>query len=183
MEEKKLPAKKSQPIVKKVWKGQETFEHHLFKLSPTDCIKNKSITPYQPNTYRLQHGHVYHTVDRKGKPQTYSAPSSGHFHEVTVEWDGDTLVGVKCGPPTRFKYRQQRNKEIKKVKEQVVYKGRDENGDDDVVDSHTHEIVYIRGEVLTLQPQQHDHTQGHDYLSKKYNQSVLAQAQAITKQG
>ncbi len=174
----------SQPQSSKVWKEQEQFEHQLFKLMPENCLKNKSFTPFHPNTYEKEHSHQYHTVDRKGQPQIYCAPSAGHFHEVEVEWDGDRLVSAKCGPPVRFKYRMQRNKEMRKVKEQVIYKGADENGDQDIVDEHTHEVRYIRSEMLRLQPQ-HDHTATGDYMSRKYSthsaQEALRQAQAITK--
>lgn len=168
----------------KIWKGQEQFEHHLFKLEPTDCIKNKSFTPYSPNTYTRQHSHFFHSVDRKGKPQTTCGPSAGHFHEVEVVWDGDELVSVKCGPPIRLKYRMQRNKEMRRVREAVVYKGRDESGADDIIDNHVHDVTYVRSEILKLQPQ-HDHTAGADYISKKYASASAAEAlrhaQAITK--
>lgn len=189
---KKSPVEKTDAVnqptqsskIQKVWKGQEQFEHQLFKLLPENCIKNKSFTPFHPNTYEREHSHVFHSVDRKGQPQIYSSPSAGHFHEIEMEWDKDELVSVKCGPPVRFKYRMQRNKEMRKVKEHVVYKGADENGEQDIVDEHTHEVKYLRSEMCKLQPQ-HDHTSTGDYMARKYASAsaaeALRQAQAITK--
>lgn len=180
-EKESVDVSSPQPQSSKVWKGQEKFEHQLFKLLPTNCLKNKSITPFRPDTYPKEHGHMFHSVDRKGQKMVHSAASAGHFHEVEVVWDGDVLVSAKCGPPIRFKYRKQRNGEMKKMKEQVAYKGMDEHGSDDVVDEHTHEVKYIRSEILSLQPQHADHTQTGNYMARKYSADVLAQAQSITK--
>lgn len=167
----------SQPV-QKVWRGQETFEHSLFKLLPAECKKNRSFKPGSPKIEDIAHGHKYHSSNRKGSPNQYCAPTAGHFHEVKVVWNGDSLVSVECGPPLRYRWRQMKSGRMRKVLERIVYDQDEDRGNGQPVeDNHTHEVQYMRSEVLNLQRGQ---KQVHmpDYVSDKYG----AEAARVARQ-
>ncbi len=149
------PIRKSIPkptnaIAKRIWKGSEKIEHSLFKLAPATHLKNVSYQPFKPKIENVSHTHFFHSVDRKGKANTYCAPMAGHFHKVTALWEGDDLKSVECGPAIRYKWRQDRRGNMYRNLEGVLYKGEAEDGSQDKADKHTHSIEYVRSEIIPL---------------------------------
>jgi hypothetical protein len=108
---------------------------------------------------------------------------AGHFHEIKTEWDGDRLVKAVCGPPLRFRYRQDRSGRTAKVMEAVIWKGEDPEGSQDVIDKHIHEFDYLGSEMLTRKVRTDANTQQMfaNQISNKYGQEILAKAQETIK--
>lgn len=180
-ESTKTQSRKSIPKPKKgisgkIWRGNEQHEHSLFKLLPANSLSNVSFQAFRPIIKEKFHAHFYHSVDKKGRNNVHCAPMAGHFHEVTPEWDGDSLINVKCGPPLRFKWRQSRSGEMRKQKERVIYRGEDREGSRDIKDDHIHEIQYIRSEIIKLNSKQETNTQHLFAGQNKHDPEILKMA-------
>jgi hypothetical protein len=145
-----MPAK-TKEVVKKVFKGTQEFEHSLFKLELATFLKNTSYKFMRPEIQNVEHVHFYHSVNKQGKPNKYCSPVAGHFHEMSVEWDGEEIKKMVCGPPLTMKKIKipGTTRAVKKITE-VVYERIDMNTGErsDVVDKHIHEMSYIHTETI-----------------------------------
>lgn len=112
----------------RILEKEEDVYHDLYSLDTALTKKDVSYNEGKPIYIDTPHRHFYHTVDSDGKKLTYSSPSSGHMHEVLIEYNEQgEPVSVKCGPP----------KVISRGK-MVGYKN----------DNHVHDISYMVSEVV-----------------------------------
>jgi len=156
--EDETPPKNPPPKVKKhlyelTRKGHTEVRHDLYKLEVAQMKKNVSWKYLAPRIETLEHCHIFHSHNEKnGLPNKYCTPVGGHFHEVSVVWDGDNIVSLKCGPPLSRKKRMipglRGNKIVSSV-EAVKYLTHPKSGEPDIVDTHEHEISYRHSETIT----------------------------------
>lgn len=149
---KKLEAEQAEgasaPVEPRInFKGTQSFRHDLFRLKPVDLKKNTSFKKGHVKLETIPHTHFFHTYDSSGRPQQYSTPCGGHFHEVKWKMDPETgeLVG-ECGPALRYVYKK-RGGTQKRYLEGVKWE--DEVNDQMVVDNHTHVCEYAWSEQLS----------------------------------
>ena len=139
-------------LAKRFSKGSAVWEHALYKLEPTIAKKNVSYRYLQPRIEEVEHSHFYHSKDRKGKATKYCSAMCGHFHEISVTWDGDNLVEATCSEPKIFHRVKIKgsNRNIKKLGS-VQFPKVDENTGDvyNLEDNHTHDVSYLGSEDLS----------------------------------
>lgn len=123
--------------IKRVFADAVEMVHDLFRLNTATMKKNVSWNEV-PELVDVAHEHFFHTVDSSGRPQKYSAPVGGHFHELEVEKNkkGEVIAVSVKGPPLKFA-RRRVGKRMKKV---VV--------EFNEADKHTHECTYERSSRL-----------------------------------
>jgi hypothetical protein len=124
---KKATKEKLEALKRNLVKNQEIY-HDLFRLEDAITQKNVSYNEKKPKWEDVPHRHYYHTVSSDGKDLDKSAPSAGHFHEVTLERNEEgEILSAKCGPP------------------KVMHKGKPYPYKND---DHTHDVVYIESEMV-----------------------------------
>lgn len=144
---------------KRVFKGNQEFEHVLFKSDVRKCKKNMSWKKYEPRIEEFEHRHVFHSRNSKGKPQAYTTPTAGHFHQVEFEAheeNGEIYYSATCGPALRRHTKRLKTGKWATVIEPVVFEADGEQPD--VVDDHSHDLEYCFTELLSphrRQEQQH----------------------------
>lgn len=124
---------------KRVYKNAVELDHDLFKLEPATMMKNISFTE-EPHYVRLEHCHIFHTINSAGKKQVVSSHTGGHFHEVEVIKEGTDIEPpvLKVGPPLKHAWqRYRRTKRTKKIT--VPF---------DDADKHGHAVTYLRSEKI-----------------------------------
>lgn len=98
---------------------------------------------------RLDHTHVFHSVNSQLKPQEATSTIGGHFHKVRFEIGADgTPRVVECGPPMTYKYVTRAGGVQKRVCVQVGWEDQTGDSDSKVLDSHTHTFEYLHSEEL-----------------------------------
>lgn len=129
------------------YKGTKTFRHDLYKGDVKKYLRNVSYKKDAPDLVPIEHTHIYHTYDSRGKPQSFTSTTGGHFHEVSVGPDGV----VKCGPPMRWGYKKGRDGNQVKRKEPLKWfdKYATDHAKEWIEDTHTHEFEYIHSEELS----------------------------------
>lgn len=130
-----------------VMRGTSTFWVHHFKAELDTMKKNRS---WQYGVVRLddiEHVHMYHTKNSQGRPLKYTAPVGGHFHEIITEKDEDGNIIAKCGPALHTVYKKLKNGKMKKLIKEVSWF--DDEKDDYIKDTHTHEMTYLDSEKLS----------------------------------
>lgn len=124
--------------VKRIMKGDIKFYVDTFKLDVATMKKN--IAPigdgFAPNYLPMEHSHIFHTRDKKGNENKTCAPVGGHYHEVYLEVVNGEFRGRTSTPL--------QNRGSEKIAPLTDARGR-------VVDSHTHEVIYIKSDETTLQ--------------------------------
>lgn len=136
-----------EPVVQRHrFKGTAEFIHILFKASVEKLAKNVSFVKGKVSIIPLEHTHVFHTFDSRGRPQQYSSTTGGHFHEVTWGFDANGDPVAKCGPALRSVLKKKPSG-AKRVVEPV--KWHDEDNDDTVRDDHKHDWAYIHSERMS----------------------------------
>ncbi len=118
----------------RTFKRTKETMHDLFKLEDAKFLKNIAWQEGVVNYDQVTHVHYYHTVDSKGRPQTTSSHTGGHFHElIEVEAATDTNPATfKTSGPLKWALRKNPDGSTSKVT--VPF---DKN------DKHTHDIRYI----------------------------------------
>lgn len=129
------------------WKGNETFRHDLFKLTPAFMKKNTSYKKYEPQIQEVEHSHFFHSHDKKGTKMEFCQPVGNHFHRVIVAVDGDGNITAKCGPALQKVLIKTKSGKSKSQILPVSY--HDGNKEEDIVDDHTHEIDYKHSEMIS----------------------------------
>lgn len=110
---------------KRVFKGEQLLNHDLYKLEPTNLVRNASYNEDAPIYENVEHSHFFHSIDSRGKPQTHCNKVGGHFHEISIDDNGK----AHCGPPIR---------EVKIKKHGRTFTKYEVMKDD----IHTHKVVY-----------------------------------------
>lgn len=160
-----------------MYKNEQTFRHDLFRLREANLKANKSWKYGVVQLEEFPHVHFFHSFDSAGRPQQYSTPSAGHFHEIKWHVDEDGNFKATCGPAKQYKY-VKRGGTQKKIMSDVAWHD-DERGT--IVDNHTHDVEYRWSEELSK-----------DLISKKRNaltqqaahqMQVAAMAQSMGVEG
>jgi hypothetical protein len=108
----------------RVYAGEQTIEHDLYKLRVANMQKNKSYTK-ELELVPMEHTHFYHTYDSNGREQKTCSAIGGHTHIMEQVVNEDGHIVIKCGPPI------------------VKHKGK---WIEIPYDKHTHAIQYIKSE-------------------------------------
>ncbi len=128
--------------------------HDLFKLAVATMEKNVSYDD-KPDVVKLEHCHIYHTIDSSGKPQNTSTAVGGHFHMVEVIAGDGGVPTLKVGPPVKWVKKRVRGV-MKKIMQPIFLESAsvDDDGRPDNAerhkDTHTHEVLYLGSEEITL---------------------------------
>lgn len=123
----------------RVFKGAQILDHDLFKLLPAPMLKNTSYNDDAPIYERLEHCHIFHTIDSSGKVQTECAPVGGHFHEISVvQLADDAAPSIRVSGPKKWVITRKGKKKTKIIIDIGEH------------DTHTHEVKYIRSEKIQM---------------------------------
>lgn len=129
------------------WKNETEFTHHLFKTEIANCLKNTSWKKDVVTIDQIPHVHHFHSCNSQGVDQKNTTVIAGHFHEVKmVASDSGELVAT-CGPALEIVSKKLPNGDSKKVTQAI--KWHDGMTGKDVVDNHTHTLVYQNSEMIT----------------------------------
>lgn len=147
-----MASKKSavQPIQRVFSKSQKFFSD-LFKLKVAPMLQYHGWTeggkrdPFDErgalinDWVTIEHCHMFHTMDSKGKEHEYCSPAGGHFHKMDVIKDANgEILEVKCASgPLKFEVK----KKYGKTKREAVPVNEH--------DTHTHEVVYQKSDELS----------------------------------
>jgi hypothetical protein len=142
------PNPKVNPPTNLTLKGNRKAWHHLFKSDIKPLMKNISFKKGAPRIERIDHGHIFHSVNSQMKPQEFSSTVGGHFHKI--EWvtgpDGKPMVKSVSGP-LHYIYRKSPHGQKRKM---VPVEFLDQTGEEEkmIKDAHTHVFGYIHSEEL-----------------------------------
>lgn len=133
-----------QILTKRVYRFGNKIFHDLYKLGVASVLKKigYNTDPNDPSSWDpVEHVHFYHTVDSSGKTQTTSTSIAAHFHEMRIvkSDNPDEPPQVVCvsGPLKWVKMK----KFGKWVREAVPV---------NEIDDHTHPVIYMRSEEISL---------------------------------
>jgi hypothetical protein len=127
-------------------KGSEPFRHDLYKAGIARMKRNMSWKKGEVLIQEIEHVHFYHSVNSRGRPQRYTGTVGAHFHEVEWSQDEKGNLVAKCGKPLTHRYRQAAGRQKKFMSEVKWY---DEEKQQDVVDTHVHDMTYVHTEFLS----------------------------------
>ncbi len=127
----------------RVYKGTQIVDHDLFKLEVAKMTKNVSYTDV-PDLVKLEHVHMFHTVDSNGKKVSMSSAVGGHHHDITVVPGKDGVPTIQVSEPRKIVVRKRKGR-IERLSVPVVLDP--ESGE---VDDHTHSVTYLGSERITL---------------------------------
>jgi len=131
-----------------IWKNQMEKRHDVFKSDVRDFLKNTSFKAGQISIEKVQHSHIFHTIDSRGKELQLTDTVGGHFHEVKVEVDENGYLKAVCGPAMVRENIKTRSG-LAKIKISPL-RFHDEYNDKDIVDDHSHEFTYLRSEMINV---------------------------------
>jgi hypothetical protein len=137
--EQTQPQAQADVPTKRQFQTQKSFMHDLYKLEVSHFLQNQAIDGHEPDYVKTEHVHYFHTIDSNGKEQTKSNSVGGHFHKIEVIEQGPDLPPiVKCasGP-------------MKEVKVKIMGKYKTQYVPANDVDSHTHDVTYLKSNVIT----------------------------------
>lgn len=130
-----------------VMKGSRTALHHLFKSDIQKMLKNVSYKKDMPIIERLDHGHLFHSINSQMKIQDYTSAIGGHFHKIRWGLDAQGKPQIlEVGPPLHYKY-VRRPSGQKKILAPVAW--RDGETEKEIVDTHTHRFEYVHSEEIS----------------------------------
>lgn len=142
------PRVKKEKGAQVVFKNDREMRHDVFKADLQMFKKNTSYTKGMVTIVEHEHSHIYHTINSQCKSLRYSNAVGGHFHEVNVTEDAKGAIITKCGPPMRYGVRRLPNGGFKKTLE--TCKWYDGMNDKNIVDEHTHDMVYLHSEMINV---------------------------------
>lgn len=147
----KKPDIPSEPVIK--WKGQSRFRTDLFKGNIQHMLKRlphvitRKVDNLKTDLWQIEHTHIFHSKDSRGRPQKTTNFVGGHCHQITYK-DGPNGPEAVCGPAMHYIDRKTRQG-VKRKLVPVVY----ESFDGEVLpDNHVHKMEYYHSQEL--QPQQ-----------------------------
>lgn len=132
-------------------KGSVSITHHLFKANVAKFLKNDSYKKDNPQLIAMEHSHIFHTVDSRGKPMMHCGFVGGHTHEIKVKENADGTMTVECGPPVKVHVTKDRTgrRKTKFVPVQFYDAFANDGEGETIIDSHVHEMEYRGSEVWT----------------------------------
>ncbi len=137
------PPDRSNAGGKRFYKGAQEIDHDLFKLDIARMKKDVSFSEI-PEYQFIEHVHMFHSVDARGRPQDSCSPVGNHTHLVKVIGvSKDGVPKLEISPAVRFVIQKIKGR---KVRVAVPISELEEDGDE-----HTHRAIYIRSERIKLQ--------------------------------
>ncbi len=124
---------------KRFYQGTEEIDHDLFKLESATMKKNVSYTDV-PDYEKIEHVHMFHTVDSNGRKQDASTAVGGHFHLVTVIDQANGVPTLDVSGPMKHVMKRVKGK---KTRVAIPLTDEDEDGD-----THTHAVTYLKSEKI-----------------------------------
>lgn len=156
LQDSPVVAAKQKTKQSRVYRGQNTFDHDLYKLELGYFMRNRAfLDGDQPDWEKIEHVHHFHSIDSDGKRLTRCTAIAGHFHEMKLmhnHFDSDKRPHVdapncwcfegspatyECGPAMREVRRKVSGRMVKGV-EALSY------------DPHTHSVSYVRSDRIEL---------------------------------
>jgi hypothetical protein len=120
----------------RVYKGTQELDHDLFKLKVGTMLKDISFTD-MPDLVKIEHCHIFHTIDSNGKKQHECNAVGGHTHSVeVVETDG--VPSLVVGPASRWTRQRVKGGRMIRVLTPIEH------------DDHTHDWEYLGSERIRL---------------------------------
>lgn len=132
---------RSQAGQKRFYDGKQEIDHDLFKLELAVMKKNVSYNDL-PDYEKIEHVHMFHTIDSSGKRQETSTAVGGHFHPIIVKGAEDGVPTLEVGPPHKHVIKKIRGR---KVRVAIPLTEEDPEGD-----THTHTVIYLKSEKIKL---------------------------------
>lgn len=124
----------------RVYKGTQEIDHDLYKLSVATMRKNVSWEPKKPDIVRIEHVHIFHTVDSNGKKQNTCNQVGGHHHDIEVTHVNGGAPQIRVSEPRKYI----RDEDGRKQSVPLNRAG-DRNGD-----FHIHEVEYLGSERIKI---------------------------------
>ncbi len=142
------PAEFTAPRV--VLKGQQSFRHDLFKAKVAMLKKNlTSWKTGEPSIIEMEHAHMFHSHNSRGKVQTRTTATGGHFHDVKTFIDPKTgEIRAECGPPLKI-VQEKRGNNYRDFVRPIKFIDKRGDQDREILDTHTHEMEYLHSEELS----------------------------------
>lgn len=141
---------------------QSQYTHDLFKLELATFKKNVALAGHEPEYENAEHVHWFHTITSDGKPQTRASSVGGHFHKVEVISQGEgkpPIVRCASGPLKEVVTMQYG----KRVKKEIPVND---------VDSHTHNIKYIKSDIIIERTRNIEAAKAEAAIMARYQASV-----------
>lgn len=127
----------------RIYKGTQEIDHDLFKLEVGTMVKDVSYND-KPDLVKIEHVHLFHTVDSNGRAQETCTPVGGHCHKITVVRNADGVPSIQVGPPVKY-IRKKVKGVYKKVLAPIIL-----DEEEDTRDTHTHAVTYMGSEKIQL---------------------------------
>lgn len=108
--------------INRLYKGDIEVDHDMFKLEVAILKKNVAFEDGAETIVPIEHCHIYHTFDSRGKKMLECNAVGGHKHTVDVSVDKDGNLSAVVGPAIGGT----------------------------LSDRHTHKASYIRSEKITV---------------------------------
>lgn len=191
----------------KIRKGQREIEVSRFKLLTGYAKHNKSYK-YKLPVFADDTPHVHWFRDfdaRSGKPQVFASMVAGHTHRIEVDWDETRDVEVEYPDGSKQVFKDQPiitcspaivevktyfdpNQPPHRSMQPRVFANRVPGPDGqvrDIVDDHTHQVIYLDTEVLTFAQIQQIRAKSREEISAAMSPSTgqVNQAQRLQQMG
>lgn len=131
------------------FRNQQTVEHHLFKAEVAVAKRNRSYQKGVVKLVDIDHAHFFHTVDSRGRQQTRTTSTNGHYHYIEWGYDDNGDLVAKCGPAMREYTELKRGRTRRKEKPVSWIDDRDD-GEVTVVDKHVHDMTYMGSDEIQI---------------------------------
>ena len=139
------------PQPRYVMRGDRTFIHSVFKLTGARCMKRISWQEKLDDVVSVDHGHIFHSHNKRGQENQYTSWQSGHCHKVTQSLDENGNPIIEVGPPLKKVLKRFRDGTAEKRLAPVEFEN-EKGGPDGRTrweDTHTHKFEYIGSEELS----------------------------------
>ncbi|TXH08443.1 MAG: hypothetical protein E6R04_10710 [Spirochaetes bacterium] len=143
-------APKQKAKIKRVFSGTQEHMVDLFKLQLA-VMKHQEGWTEKPSILDVEHVHFFRTKDRYGKDLQFATSTGGHTHEVTWGTDEHGNLVAECGPAIRKVLVNVGEKDNARYEEQTMPVRHKRKGMKALEDNHTHEIIYLRTDVMSAQ--------------------------------
>lgn len=150
---------------KRVYKNEQKLIHDLFKLLPANVLQDHGFEN-SPMIVRMEHSHLFHTIDSSGRPQKTCVPIGGHFHFVEVVPQANGAPGLRISTPKKWVQKKIRgSKNTERVAVDVMMQ-------DGSIDNHVHDFEYIGSEEITMRKVNMEAVKYESEVAAKMNPSI-----------
>lgn len=150
---------------KRIYKNEQKLIHDLFKLLPAQVLQDHGFEN-SPMIVKMEHSHLFHTIDSSGRPQKTCVPIGGHFHFVEVVPQKDGAPGLRISGPKKWAQKKIRgSKNTERVAIDVTMQ-------DGSIDQHTHDFQYIGSEEITMRKVNMEAVKYESEMAAKMNPAI-----------